>query len=273
MQKENKCEVTFLFPPEKSLRGDILATIAQNVKWSKKIGFAGFLKKVELKGYLSGKFSGDLSGYKKMDTQTESKIKQVVFSTIKKCSQLLPTSVEPFFVFLLPWFGSKYDKMFKGVTGFTPYIGVLHIFLTPQKFSLNSVKETVAHEMNHAIFFHYHKSMISSQTLLQTMIFEGLAENFREESVGGKTAAWSSALNVQQCKKYLTDLSPSLSSRDYSLYRRVFFGDKKNKRWAGYSIGYRIVKAFRRKYPDLTWEQIMEMKPEKIFKMSSFMEK
>ena len=48
------------------------------------------------------------------------------------------------------------------------------------------------------------------------------------------------------------------------IYREVFFGNKEYKRWTGYSIGYRLVKEFRKKYPNISWGEIIKMRQKDI---------
>jgi uncharacterized protein YjaZ len=50
------------------------------------------------------------------------------------------------------------------------------------------------------------------------------------------------------------------------IYREVFFGSKKYKRWTGYSIGYWLIKKFRIMNPNINWEEIIKIKPEHILK-------
>ncbi len=48
------------------------------------------------------------------------------------------------------------------------------------------------------------------------------------------------------------------------IYRQVFFGNKKYKRWTGYSVAYRLIKEFRGKNSKVSWKTVMEMEPKDI---------
>ncbi len=273
MKRTNNVRINFCYPDTHANTNKEVAidNIIRGIQWNRKIGFAGFLKQPHLKDYLVQKFFEDSTGkYKKLRISDHKKIERIVRITTKKCFKQLPLS--SLFVFIFPWLGAKYDTAFGGVNGFAPYVSTVHLFIVLAKFSSQSLKETLAHEFNHAVFF-YHRRSALELTLLETFIFEGLAENFREEVIGGKPSSWSLALSQKQCKLTLLTLKRSLHSREYGLYQKVFFGSKKYKRWTGYSIGYRIIKSFRKTYPGRSWQEIMIMKPKTIFAMAPFTKK
>ncbi len=148
----------------------------------------------------------------------------------------------------------------------------VHLFISPEKFSSTSLIETIAHELNHAVFLHYRDSS-SWLTLLEALIFEGFAENFREEVVGGDIAPWSKALSDNESQKEFFKLEKYLGSTENKVYQDVFFGNKEYKKWTGYTIGYQIVKSFRKKNPNKSWLEILKTKPEKILEASTFIKK
>ncbi len=272
MTKSNIVKINFRFPQLPAMNKiAFVSALVRGVRLDKKVGYAGYPKKTQLCNNLSNRFNDDdVKKYRQLTTHDRERIEQIIRSTVEKCNRQLPLPTQPLFVFVFPWLGIQYDKAFGGVTGFTPYANTIHMFISLEKFSSHSLKKTVAHELNHAVFFCYHKS---DQTLLDIMIFEGLAENFREEVIGGPPSSWSEALTEKQCKLAFSLLNSSLYSKGYRLYKDVFFGRKKYKRWTGYSIGYRIIKSFRKTSPDKSWKEIMSMNQKTIFAMSSFIKK
>ncbi len=272
MSKVNVVKIFFCFPNSIiKTKGVFVDALIRDVQLDKKIGYAGYLKKVYLHKHLLDYFnSKNINTYRPLLADNKNKIEKIIkLATQKYLKQLSPFSLS---VFIFPWLGEKYDTTFGGVNGFAPYASTIHLFISLTKFSSQSLKETLTHEFNHAVFFYYHKSSLELN-LLETFVFEGLAENFREEVMGGKPSPWSTALNKKQCILTLLSLKQSLHSRKYSLYRNVFFGGKKYKRWTGYSIGYNIIKSFREAYPEKSWKEVMKMKPETIFVMSPFTKK
>ncbi|OHA97118.1 MAG: hypothetical protein A3C63_01375 [Candidatus Zambryskibacteria bacterium RIFCSPHIGHO2_02_FULL_39_82] len=272
MSKLNDVKIFFCFPNSTiKTKGIFVDALIRDVQPNRKVGYAGYLKKVYLHKHLSGYFnSKNINTYRPLLAGNKNKIEKIIQLVAQKCLEQLPLS--SLFVFIFPWLGEKYNTAFGGVNGFAPYASTVHLFISLTRFSSQSLKETLAHEFSHAVFFYYHKSALKL-TLLETLVFEGLAENFREEVVGEKPSSWSTALNKKQCVSALLSLKQSLYSRKYDLYHDVFFGSKKYKRWTGYSIGYKIIKSFRETYPEKSWKEVMKMKPETIFAMSPFTKK
>jgi len=95
------------------------------------------------------------------------------------------------------------EKMF-GVDGFTPYRNTVNIYVHPKpkdkKLFFQEIKHTITHEYNHAVRFQYFPPSHSS-TLLDALINEGLAENFRMQTIGGKVSPWAGALQHKRAEK------------------------------------------------------------------------
>lgn len=271
MNKNNAIRIYFCYPRiANAKREEAIKDITSHIIWDNKVGFAGFTKRSYLQSYLSRRIAGSWSGEETLSGFSKRRVGKVIRQVTIKCFRKLELPSLRFFIFVFPWLGARFERMFKGINGFTPYKDTIHIFILPKRFSLQSLKDTVAHELNHAVFFRNHTP---SNTLLEALIFEGLAENFREEVVRGIPTPWSRALDVQQSKKVLRSVKPSLQSKDYRLYKHLFFGGTKYQRWSGYSIGYWIVKLFRKTHPQLSWPEIMNIKPKEVFTLSPLTKK
>jgi len=271
MTQSNIVKIIFCSPQSTTMSKEAFVdALIRDIRSDRKIGYAGYIKKTSLSDYLSRRISNNLEIYKYLTLDDKRRIKKIIQSTVQKCHRQLPLPTLPLFVFIFPWLALEYDKEFGGVNGFTPYMNTIHLFVSPNKFSFKSLQKTIAHEFNHAVFFHYHTS---KQTLLDTIIFEGLAENFREEVIGGSSSSWSVALPLKKSKEIFNSLKRSLNSKNPLLYQEVFFGGEKYKKWTGYSIGYRIVKSFRRVYSKMSWKEILKMDPKEIFDASAFIKK
>ena len=131
--------------------------------------------------------------------------------------------------------------------------------------------ETVGHEFNHAVFLRDKKCA----SLSDSIIFEGLAEHFREQVIGGDQAPWTKIFELNQTKIIFSEmkLANLLQSADPGIRRGVFFGNEKYVRWTGYTIGYYIVKSFLENNPSLDWKEIMARQPKDILSKSSFGDK
>jgi uncharacterized protein YjaZ len=134
---------------------------------------------------------------------------------------------------------------------------------------ISAVKSTVTHEFNHAVRFQYFPNS-ASMTLLETLIFEGLAENFTTEVTDEKPSPWASSLNEKEAKKIFKKIKPILNSISKKVYYSVFFDNDKFPLWAGYSMGYWMIKNFRKKNRNIDWPEIIRMSYLEIFKRSTW---
>ena len=153
-----------------------------------------------------------------------------------------------------------------GVTGYTPYQNTLLIFVSPEKTKhwKQALTETICHEFMHAVMNNY----FERTTLLDDLIFEGVAESFVGTLFGVSANAPSQALSQKKALVWYHKLVKYL--KDTNLYYPVFLEGKKYPLWAGYAIGYQIVETFRKKYPETTWNQIVRMLPKEIHTRSGF---
>jgi len=148
--------------------------------------------------------------------------------------------------------------MFDGSIGFTPFSCVFHVYLDSHFYSMNAIRNTVAHELNHTIYNYHHYDRFGNYTLLDNIVMEGLAENFREEVVDQTSAPWSRALTKNEAFELLGSLESVFDSKDADLLQDILFGSNEYKRWSGYSVGYWIVKEFIKDHPDQSWEDIVK---------------
>lgn len=268
--KSRLVEIKFYFPQKsdnlKSKR-DFVRALIEMMRQDGNLRYAGYLKEEDLFRDLwrhLGSIEG-LSHYQELSGKKEQNIQKIIRGTVLKCHKALPLPTRNY-IFVFPWFPGKEKKVFQGSVGFATYSCVFYIFIDVQNFTQEALANSVAHELNHTIFYYYHYNRFGKYTLLDNIVLEGLAENFREGVMDQKPAPWAIALKEEKAIDVLKSLKPYLSSRDSSLYRKIFFGDAKYKRWTGYSIGYWLVKEFRKKQTKLSWTEIMKIEPQKIFR-------
>jgi len=107
-----------------------------------------------------------------------------------------------------------------GTYGYTPSENNIFIFINPQsKNWQTSLKSTIAHEYAHAVTFTYHKW----QTLLDSLIFEGLAESFKEKLTGDIGPKLTKAINENQSKKTLLSIKnkgETLSEEELNILKK-----------------------------------------------------
>ena len=153
-----------------------------------------------------------------------------------------------------------------GVGGFSPWRNTIYLFLfktKPVSKWYSTIKEVFCHEYAHA----YALNFSERKTLLDDLIFEGLAEHFMEAVLKTKSKL-GHVLKKQDVLRFLKALIPKFNSRNRSLKSAVFSQDKKYPLWAGYSIGYHLVQLYLGQYKRrlIPWKEILKSSPREIYK-------
>ena len=268
--KLRQIKIQFQFPKKSSPiinRGLFVDSILGDMRKSGDIKYVGYYNEKEFqKDMLRNIGNGNLSEYEGLSSKSKMAIKDVIVRSIDKCHKILPHPDLPVFVFVYPWFPDEKNRQyFAGTTAFAAYY-TIHIFIDTKTYTEASLEQTISHEWNHLVFYRYHTE--HPIRLRTHIIMEGLAEIFREEIFGGKPAPWSIALTNKETVTQLKSLDKILDDRSIKVYKEVFFGNEKYKRWTGYSIGYNLAKEFRVRHPNFSWMEIIMTKPENIFKAS-----
>ncbi len=258
----------FCFPDTSfNTKEGFIEALIQDIDENQKNKCAGFDKKEQLKEALGHKYNEEnIRDYKPLTTSEKKHIEKLIIQSFSSCNKTLSIN-KTLYVFVFPWFSSKGFEVFNGSIGFAPANQVVHLFVDVGKFTDKAIKDSVVHEYNHLSYFEHHKL---TYTILEGMILEGLAENYREELLEDSSKPWSIALTKNEAKKKLEELQPLLNTSDYYLYQKIFFGNNDYKRWTGYSIGYHVVKNFRKINPRTPWNKIISMTPEEILRESNF---
>ncbi len=141
-----------------------------------------------------------------------------------------------------------------GIGGFSPNANLIFISLNPRhsdfrKMLKDELVFTLAHELHHTIRW---QKQVEDDTLLEAMIFEGLADHFAEEVTGrNKSSLYSRALTPKQKQVFLKKASSEWlhPTYDNDLW---FFGSKPYviPRWTGYTLGYDLVATHLRNHPE-----------------------
>lgn len=205
------------------------------------------------------------SQYRNLSEKEKHSISKNIQTTINKCNKILPLPTKNF-IFIFPWFPTEKESTFNGSFGFAAYSCVLHLFVTPGIFTEESIADSVVHEINHTVSYYYHFDRYAQWSLLDHIVNEGLAENFREDVLKTKSAPWAIALSEQKAFEILKEIYPKLNSKDDKIHQAILFGNDKYERWTGYSVGYWLVKKFRKMNRELSWEEIIKTKPEDVLK-------
>ncbi len=215
-----------------------------------RVGFAGFAKKEYLEKFLERRIfyqSPKKGNFPEVKISFEN-LKTLTQESLIKCQEKLP--IGPVYVFIFPIFTPFVKEKMDGITGFTPWKNTVHIFIHPEfKDFKENFLATFAHEYNHAAVFRFHRL----ETLIDYLIFEGLAEHFKEEIVPGKKSAWVKAVPKSELPKYFEEIRSKLFSKDKKIIDEVFFGTGRYPLWLGYSLGYWIANKYFKRFKVIDW--------------------
>lgn len=257
---EDLAQIEVYFPDgEFSNLEEVVAAIADEVEANDSLDYCGFRGKDDLKEGLLDKIGkGSLDGYRPISPEEKSEIKKTISETITACNEELSIPTKNF-IFVHPFFPDEDAKVFDGVMGVTVYSCVFHLFVDLQDYKKQSLVDTVAHELNHTIFYYHHFENLNNFSLLENIVMEGLAENFKEEYFTPETTPWAGALEKEEAFAILEDFQESFDVRDYERIQKFLYGGEEKKRWTGYSAGYWLTKGFIAENSDLSWNEIMKL--------------
>jgi len=137
-----------------------------------------------------------------------------------------------------------------GAGGYTFSADFIRIIIDDKKATENLISENVVHELCHAA--RWGKNDEWAKTLFDGLIFEGLACVLEAEFVKDKSEKSLFIKTIlertdDENKKILASLQDKLDSNEYN-YDEIFFnGNDKLPHWAGYSVGYYLVKKYLEK--------------------------
>lgn len=160
-----------------------------------------------------------------------------------------------------------------GIGGFTnPSSGHVDVFLDLEhahglKITLqDSLPGTLAHELSHAARILDGPGY--GRTLIEALVTEGLATSFQRDLWPRKPAPWGDALTPEQEAELWPQIQSAAGTSGQA--RRWLFGSEGIPRWTGYTIGTRIVDAFRAGHPEVSWAELTRMPAAAILATSGY---
>ena len=199
----------------------------------------------------------------------DSLIKSIISEVLDKAYQILPLS-QQITIVILPTFYTFFLEKLDGVMGYAPTMGgtiFLNINTSPTHWE-KSLRDTIAHEYHHVAIHEYH----AWETIGQILIFEGLAEHFRDEVIGGDQSPWIAKIDSIYEKELLSFIPKFLDNwhinafTTESIYDSLFFGDNTHPEWLGYSLGYIIIRDIQ-SVSHFSWEEITQKDPFELWEL------
>jgi len=126
-----------------------------------------------------------------------------------------------------------------------------------ESFVIKEFKRTLAHELCHITRKYTYAS--EDHNLINSIINEGLADHFDLEMYENKPNRWSIALTNNDLDKYTKLAEKEFDNTDYD-HEEWFFGTKKIPHYAGFSIGFNLVKKYFEKNPDQLPSTVFKLK-------------
>ena len=137
-----------------------------------------------------------------------------------------------------------------GVGGRTRTSDFIEFAINDEKATKNLISEMIAHELCHAA--RWGKSDEWINFLFDGLIFEGIATYFEAEFIKNRQEKSIFIKDIlkrtdSENKNILKILRSHLDSNNYDYDTIFFYGNKELPRWAGYSLGYYLVKKYLEK--------------------------
>jgi len=244
---------------EDPLEPGFVDRIVEQIEDDEDIGFAGFKDKEFLKNFLNNFVYGNNKAIE-WNKVGVTECKEGIDFVLDKCSQVIQGKVIRIFIF--PTVDKFVIDKLGGVAGFSPWKNtiLLGVFNTPKIDA--ALRDTLAHELAHALAFNYNRR----ETIGDDIVSEGLAEHFREFFLDGAKSKWVNSISEEKAKEILKEIKPKLNIRDEQLYCELFFGSGRYPLWAGYAVGYYIIKLFLSQMHEENWVEMLKMSAQDILK-------
>lgn len=190
-------------------------------------------------------------------------IRAIVDSTLRRVIQVLPLTAVTITVAPDP----KRAIPGYGVGGYTPNANTVLIALDPAFPGLAQVlsdrlASTLVHEFHHCMRW---RGPGYGRTLFEALITEGLADHFVMELLATSPGPWSDAFPRDHTAKFLALAQPEFDATDYNHPRWFFRGDATLPHWTGYTLGFRLVEAYKERHPGATAVTLVYM-PARAFR-------
>jgi|TARA_Y100000310_G_scaffold253216_1_gene260046 uncharacterized protein YjaZ len=194
----------------------------------------------------------------KIKEEDEEYIKKTIDEETNNCDEFIRKKLS-FFIF--PVFSKFIIEKLNGIMGASTLNDTILIFVNPVGEWKKSLREVIYHELAHAVSPYYDMGNLS---IGEGIIFDGIAEHFREDRINGDRAPWSKALSEDEAMDLFEKIKPLLDKRDEKIYGEVFFGAGDYPLWTGYSIGYYLIGKYLKKQDKIDWKKIINTNPSEI---------
>ncbi|RLQ97200.1 DUF2268 domain-containing protein [Falsibacillus albus] len=152
----------------------------------------------------------------------------------------------------------------RGRAGIT-FHEIMYLFLSPQD-DEKEWESLFIHEYHHAVRLNHFKKEMTEYTLLDSLLLEGLAEHAVLECCGEKyLGPWCDAIEEPQLDSYWEKwFSSKLDvKKKEAIHDDLLFGKRNLPNLLGYSMGFYIVKVYKKKH-DISTVSMIDLPPKKL---------
>lgn len=210
--------------------------------------------------------------------------KGLVEGVLGRCQEALPRPDLSSRVLLLPGDPESrvLTRQMHGVIGVSLGSGAMLVFLWPCPRWQEWLSYTVAHEYAHLVRNHlFPRGLVGGrlvflksqepETLLDAMVAEGVADAFALSLHPHMRPPWLDALSPEVEARLWPRFRRRLGVGDTAEIRRFLFGDgDRVPVWAGYTLGYRIVRAYLQRYPRASPADLVALSARAIYEAGGF---
>lgn len=210
--------------------------------------------------------------------------KGVAEEALRRCAQALPRPDLNARILLLPGDGESrtLTQAMRGVLAMTLGSAATLAFLWPVPGWEGWLAYALAHEYAHLVRNHLHPRALvggrflfaktnEPETLLDALVAEGVADTFALALYPDRNPPWTHALSPQEEARLWPRIRRRLQTSDPSEIRRFIYGDgDRVPLWTGYTVGYRMVQAYRARHPAVGPADLVAISARTLYEASGY---
>ncbi|AIF45296.1 hypothetical protein X953_06680 [Virgibacillus sp. SK37] len=214
-----------------------------------------------------------LAQYLQSLIENQDTVHEIIIDSLKKSADKLQPGADKY-VYVFPANPDDNDgmKRMEGVAASAWNENFFAIQIAPPYFEERSLKQAVAHEYHHTVFFENNEL---GYTLLESILIEGKADTFAKIIYPDIHMPWSNFSSEKNESQTWKVLKENMTSTMPSTQDEFFLGEpsKGIPEWANYKMGNKIMESFIEKKPNVSIEDWTNMPAAEILEKSKYAEK
>ena len=169
---------------------------------------------------------------------------------------------------------TKYRKFYKewgfGIQAVTIGTGKIIVSIDPTIENFKQIMPYVlAHEYHHSVWTSRNFTT-ADLTPLEYLLLEGRADSFAEELFPFGNHPFINTLTEDQEKSVWNQIKPELNNRNSKMNDKMAYGSKDIPYGSVYSIGFSIIRSFKKNNPKITDIELIDIPAEQILHLSKY---